>query len=181
MSRMLSMFVVAALTVLSNSAPSQQLPESLKSNGRPQVIIFYSVDCPICQQYVHTLNTLHKQYAGRVELQAILSEDIGKKQLTEFVLEYQVDFPLLYDKKGEWMSRLNPAVTPEVFLFNPSGLLVYQGAIDNWFYELGKYRPEPTEHYLMDALEATLGNQAFTPRKTEAIGCMIQHKKHPHH
>lgn len=71
-------------------------------------------------------------------------------------------------------NSLKATVTPEVFLIDAAGQLQYQGAIDNWFYELGKYRLNTTEQYLIDALTALNNGEQPPVRQTEAIGCFIQ-------
>ena len=52
--------------------------------------------------------------------------------------------------------------------------VIYRGAIDNWFYELGRYRLEITDHYLIDAINASLDGKKPALTKTEALGCFIQ-------
>jgi hypothetical protein len=61
-------------------------------------------------------------------------------------------------------------------LFDRSGNEIYRGAIDNWFFALGKYRNETTEHYLENAIQAMLDSRLPEIRKTEAVGCFIEKK-----
>jgi hypothetical protein len=82
------------------------------------------------------------------------------------------------------ISYLDAKVTPEVFLFDKEFELRYKGAIDNWFYELGKYRRVTSDHYLIDALQSVLGGEDPIIMETEAIGCLIQKPisvDHQHH
>jgi hypothetical protein len=62
--------------------------------------------------------------------------------------------------------------TPEVFLFDKSGVLRYHGAIDDNYDDPNAVR----SHYLRDALDAVLANKAPTTAKTPPVGCTIKWK-----
>lgn len=154
--------------------------QKMRPQGEPKVILFFGLECPICQKYVPELNRIYEEYSSRVDFEVITPEKSEAKLISKFTSEYDVNFPINIDKNGRTHS-LNPAVTPEVFLFDSTGKLIYQGAIDNWFYELGKYRTEPSEFYLRNALESILAGKKPNVEKTEAIGCLISaHFKHGH-
>ena len=65
-------------------------------------------------------------------------------------------------------------VTPEVFLTNPEGKTIYQGAIDNRAPELGQHRTVVTEHYLQDALNTFIRTGKVSIRTTKPVGCFIE-------
>jgi hypothetical protein len=77
--------------------------------------------------------------------------------------------------------KFGVTITPEVVVADASGQVLYQGAIDNWFYELGRYRQFITEHYLTDALDAIAAGKPVPVTRTEAVGCLIQMPAHHHH
>lgn len=91
-----------------------------------------------------------------------------------FAKDYNLKFPLYLDKKNRLLRQLQATTTPEVFLLDRKGIIQYRGAIDNWFYGLGKYRPASTEHYLTDALDAFLQGKAITVKETKPIGCVVE-------
>ena len=70
--------------------------------------------------------------------------------------------------------RLDAKTTPEVFILNDKNKILYQGAIDNLYYDIGKKRPEASIFYLKDALNSIINKQKITIQKTEAIGCDIE-------
>ncbi|MBX2957691.1 MAG: redoxin domain-containing protein [Cyclobacteriaceae bacterium] len=161
---------------ISPSAYSQKIVQK----ECPKVILFFGLECPICLKYVPELNLIYQEYSSRVEFEVVIPEKSEAKSIREFISEYNVTFPITKNKHRLTRS-LNPGVTPEVFLLDSKGKLVYQGAIDNWFYELGKYRSEPTEFYLRNALDSTLTGTVPRIEKTEAIGCVIStNLKHSH-
>lgn len=141
-----------------------------------EVFIFFNLSCPICQKYIHEINTITEEYRKEFDFKILVVEEVRRKELNSFTNEYGVKFFIEKANKND-IVRLNPSVTPEVFLFDNIGSLVYQGAIDNWFYELGKYRKEATEFFLKEALKALISGTNPSISKTEAIGCMIQKSK----
>lgn len=162
--------------IISSSAFAQKIVQK----ECPKVILFFGLQCPICLKYVPELNLIYQEYSSRAEFEVVIPEKSKAKLIREFISEYNVAFPITKDKNRLTRS-LNPGVTPEIFLLDSKGKLVYQGAIDNWFYKLGKYRSEPTEFYLRNALDSTLAGTVPGIEKTEAIGCVIStHLKHSH-
>jgi thiol-disulfide isomerase/thioredoxin len=151
-----------------------------------QVIIFMAFDCPITQKYMTTIKEIAQKYQSQqIFVVGYFPAGLSKKQESEFRQEYQVPEMIKFvdDKKHELTNKYAATITPEVVLIDKNQVLIYQGAIDNWFFELGRYRPEITAHYLTDAIEATLSGLQPPVKKTEAIGCFIQDtsKKTEHH
>jgi len=152
-----------------------------------QVAIFMAVDCPITQKYLNTIKEIANQFSNKpVQFVGYFPAGLTKKESTAFRTEYKIpqEIELIDDKKHEWTEMLDAKVTPEAFVIK-NKQVVYRGAIDNWFYELGRYRKEVTAHYLIDAIQAGLKNEKPTITETEALGCFIQRSEkteaHLHH
>ena len=153
-----------------------------------QVIIFMAVDCPITQKYMGAFKELATNYeAQQITVTGYFPAGLTKKEEKEFRAEYQIPtlIKLVDDKKGLITAKYSATITPEVVLIDKNQRVIYQGAFDNWFFELGRYRLEVTEHYLIDAIEAALKGEMPSITKTEAIGCFIQNaakpSEHQHH
>lgn len=126
-----------------------------------------------------TIKSLALQYQNQISVTGYFPAGLTRQSEKQFRKEYKIpDIIKLVDDKSHQMTvKLNASITPEVFLLSVTGEVLYSGAIDNWFFELGRYRPEITENYLIDAITATLNQKAPTVTKTTAIGCFIQNKK----
>jgi peroxiredoxin len=149
------------------------ISESHKSKA--VAFIFLGIDCPISQKYLLRLKNIRKKYTAlQLTMVGIIPEEKNNKELISFSEKYNITFPILTDKRLYITSWLNAEVTPEVFLFDSVGNKKYQGAIDNWYYELGHYRQGENENYLMDAIEAIINGADPKIKKTKAIGCLIQ-------
>jgi len=179
--------IIFLLLMTSFSTYSQHHHEATTEKKSPQVVIFMAVDCPITQKYMTSIKEIASQFAEKqVSVTGYFPAGLSKKQEGEFRSEYQIPklIRLVDDKKHEWTDKLNAKVTPEVFVIS-NDQVVYRGAIDNWFYELGRYRLEITDHYLIDAINASLEGRKPAVTETEALGCFIQRSEkkseHEHH
>lgn len=151
------------------------------------IAIFMAVDCPITQKYMNTIKEIANQYSNTsTRFVGYFPAGLTKKESTTFRNEYNIPktIELKDDTKHEWTEMLNAKVTPEVFVIKDKQIL-YRGAIDNWFYELGRYRKVVTAHYLIDAIQAGLNKVKPSIVETEALGCFIQRsekpEEHKHH
>ncbi|MFM9946711.1 MAG: redoxin domain-containing protein [Saprospiraceae bacterium] len=144
-----------------------------RSDDKPAVFIFLSTDCPICQKYSKTLRELASSYPS-VKFVGVMTKWEKPDAIRQFIREYELPFPVLQDKRHRFLVQLQANVTPEVFFFNESMELLYSGAIDNWFFALGKHRPASTENYLIEAIEAWSRGEAPKISRTTPIGCVIE-------
>ena len=137
------------------------------------IFIFIDPNCPISQKYIPTINLLVE--AHDLSVYGVQpNPGIDNAEIFKFKEEYEFRFPVINDTAQKLTYYLNASVTPEVFLLDNSGTIIYSGAIDNWFFDLGRYRKEATIHYLKEALDSNYGTLFSVNNKTKAIGCLIQ-------
>jgi hypothetical protein len=91
-----------------------------------------------------------------------------------FIKTYNLKIPAVLDPEFRLTKHTGALVTPEAFLADPFGEIIYRGAVDNWMYETGRKRPFPTEHYLRDAINSALAGKSPHPAETQAYGCLIE-------
>ena len=163
-----------SLISLTFSEGQSQISFEKAPRGKLLVFVFLSTDCPISQNYISELNRIAEKYSSEIVLKGIIPGKIKKKDLEFFKTEYQVKFKLAADRNYKMVDKLNGKTTPEVFLYNSLGLLKYEGAIDNWYYELGKHRQEPSQQYLIEAIEDLMNGKDPRQPRTQAVGCIIQ-------
>lgn len=138
-------------------------------------IVFLATDCPISQKYIGELKNIDSLFQAKVSVKGIIPGKVKQKEIDQFISEYQIDFPVVTDADYTLVKKYHATITPEVFLVNDRNHIYYQGAIDNWFFDLGKYRQHITEHYLIDAINAVLEGQSLVVKRTESVGCVIQY------
>lgn len=77
--------------------------------------------------------------------------------------------PYLLDE-GKLVTAFGATRTPEVFLFNPKGELVYKGAMED-----NPAKPsESKTMYLSEAVNNLISGKAIDPATTRSIGCSIK-------
>lgn len=90
--------------------------------------------------------------------------------MQERARERGFQFPYVVDDTSGVAKAFGATRTPEVFLFDAAGKLVYHGAIDD-----NAREPEKVEkHYLAEALRAVAAGKPVPVAKTKAIGCTIK-------
>lgn len=138
--------------------------------------IFMTPDCPLCQGYAATLNVLADTFAGKnIRLIGIIPGDSYKpEEIRSFKTNYKLRFEVISDPGFVYTSRFNAKVTPEVFVTDAAGTVLYSGRVDDWMYETGKKRLQPTEHNLRDVLTAIANGEKRTFVNTQALGCIIE-------
>ncbi len=79
-------------------------------------------------------------------------------------------FPYVVDETSDMARAFGASHTPEVFLFDASGKLVYHGAIDD-----NAHEEKAVEHrWLEEAVTAVQNGQAVPVAETKALGCGIK-------
>ncbi len=149
--------------------------DSIKKADQLHVFLFLGTDCPISQKYVHTLKSLYNTFP-EVTFYGIIPHHFNEKEIKTYQEDYEIPFQLYRDAHNSIAKIFSATITPEAFLIDSQGTVYYQGAIDNWFYALGKNRPKATEHYLKRAIEEVSALQTVTTPRTDAIGCLIEMK-----
>ncbi|MGD0061245.1 MAG: thioredoxin family protein [Verrucomicrobiia bacterium] len=78
-------------------------------------------------------------------------------------------FPYVVDATSDVARAFGATRTPEAFLFDKDGKLVYHGAIDD-----SKEADQVTKHFLQDAIDAALAGKAVPVAETKFVGCSIK-------
>jgi hypothetical protein len=78
-------------------------------------------------------------------------------------------FPYVVDATSEVAVAFGASKTPEVFLFDKDGKLVYHGAVDD-----NRDAPKVAQNYLKDAITAVANGKPVTTGETKAVGCGIK-------
>ena len=79
-------------------------------------------------------------------------------------------FPYVVDGSSDVGRAFGATHTPEVYLFDAGGKLVYHGAVDDNAHEEGAVK----QHWLVDAVDAVAAGRAVPVAETKAMGCGIK-------
>jgi hypothetical protein len=83
-----------------------------------------------------------------------------------------MQIPYVVDETSNVARAFGATVTPEAFLFDARGKLVYHGTVDD-----NLKQPEQVQkRYLKDALEAVAAGKAPAVPETKSLGCSIKYR-----
>jgi hypothetical protein len=125
-------------------------------------------DCPIANQFAPEIHRIVAAYPT-VEFRMVY-EDAGDAE--RHAKEYGFSAPVVVDRDRSIAKRLGATITPEAVV-TVGGEVRYRGRIDDRYYDLGKWRFQPTTQDLRDALDDVLAGRRVRVAETKAIGCSI--------
>jgi thiol-disulfide isomerase/thioredoxin len=139
------------------------------------VLIFMTNECPITNSYIPEINRIAADYGVRkIAFYAVYPDPtISIPAIRKHARDFGLNMPLIPDPAHDLVHRVGATVTPEAAVLERSGKLVYLGRIDDWYVDIGKRRPEPTQRYLRQALDAVLGGKPVATRFVNPVGCSI--------
>lgn len=181
--------LASKLLPLGAQAPDFHLPDVVSgktvsledfAGKKAFLVIFLSRGCPFVVHVQQELARLGQDYSGKgVGIVAIGANDVtthpndSPDNLKQQVQEQGFSFPVLYDESQETAKAYTAIRTPDIFLFDGSGKLVYRGQLDD-------SRPNndlPVDgRDLRAALDAVLAGQPVPAEQKPSIGCTIKWK-----
>jgi len=145
----------------------------------PVLIMFICNHCPYVIHVKSELARIGRDYAGKVAIIAISSNDVAyaaedsPKKLKEMAEALSLSFPLCYDESQDVALSFTAACTPDIFLFDKDRRLAYRGQIDG-------SRPGNTVPVdgrdLRAAMDALLKGGRPLADQRPATGCNIKWK-----
>ena len=138
------------------------------------VVIFLGTECPINNAYLPRLAELHKAYSPRgVAFVAINSNSQDTPvRMAKHAREFGIPFPVLKDTANVVADQFGARRTPEVFVLDGAGKILYQGRIDDQ-YGRGFVRSAPTRRDLAESLDEILAGKPVSQPLTQVAGCPI--------
>ena len=146
---------------------------SLKSltgkNGA--VLIFISVQCPVSNGYNERMEKLAEDYKARgvnvIGINSNVTEPAAA--VKAHASEKHFTFTVLKDDGNKIADRLGATRTPEAYVINAGGKLVYHGRIDN-----SQNTANITSNDLRQALDELLAGKPISKTGGAAFGCTIK-------
>lgn len=136
------------------------------------VIMFISTRCPYCQGYNGRKKTIAEQFGpkgvGFIGINSNKTEP--EDEVAKHTAEHQLPFPVLKDADNKVADLYLAERTPEIFVVNAKGLLVYHGRIDENYQDETKVESPD----LISTLNELLSGKELTRKETKAFGCSIK-------
>jgi len=179
----------SAMVSLGTKAPGFTLPDTVSGKqvsffdvkGKiGTVIMFICNHCPFVKHVNRELVKLANEYAGKgIGFAAISSNDANNypedspSKMKEVGLQLKYPFPYLYDETQEVAKAYKAACTPDFFIYNSNGYLIYRGQLDDS--RPGNEIPV-TGKDIRHTLDCLLNNQPVPAEQRPSIGCNIKWK-----
>jgi thiol-disulfide isomerase/thioredoxin len=181
----------SVMVELGTVAPPFALPDAVtgRAVGRDDVatetgllVMFLCVHCPYVKHVEEELARIGKDYAGRIGMVAISSNDVeAYPQDAPSEMKLQAErlgftFPYLYDATQEVAREYEAACTPDFFLFDRDLRLVYRGQLDGSRPRRGDAGNDlpVTGEDLRGAMDAVIAGKRPDPNQRQSIGCNIK-------
>ena len=172
-------------------APDFSLPDSQGKThslgdfkGKYVVLEWFNPGCPFVQKHYRSDNmqNLQKEFTGKgVVWLTIDSSAPGKEgyltpsEANKQVAEWKIDSTaLLLDPNGKVGHEYGATNTPHMYVIDPSGKLIYSGAIDD--------KPstdledvKTANNYVKEALEEAMAGKPVATPTSRAYGCSIKY------
>ncbi|HEX8355085.1 MAG TPA: thioredoxin family protein [Pyrinomonadaceae bacterium] len=168
-----------AALAIGAAAPDFTLPDadgkqhslaSLKGKAGT-LILFVATQCPYSNAYNARMAKLAEDYRAKgfnvVGINSNSTEPAA--EVKQHAADNGLTFTILKDAGNQVADRYDAQVTPEAYLLDASGKLVYHGRIDN-----SRTGYLITSAELRDAIEATLAGKPVEKSGAKAFGCSIK-------
>lgn len=141
------------------------------------LVVFTCNSCPWVKAWEERMVAIGNEYTEKgIGVVFVNSNDPSKKDEDGFDVmqaraeEYGMQFAYAVDATSDVARAFGATRTPEAFLFDADGELVYHGTIDD-----NAQKPkEVSKTYLRDALDAVVAGNEVPTAETKALGCTIK-------
>jgi thioredoxin-related protein len=146
-------------------------------NKKGLLVMFSCNTCPVVRAYQSRTNEVCK-YAKDKQIGVILlnsneayrTNGDSYSDMKSYASKQSYNWPYVVDDNSAMANAFGASRTPECFLFNADGKLVYQGAIDD-----NQNGPdEVTRKHLVVAMDEMLAGKDVSVKKTRSVGCSIK-------
>jgi hypothetical protein len=153
-------------------------------HGKTVVLEWFNPGCPFVRAS-HTVGSL-KGLASKESTEGVVwiainsggsgKQGFGADATRKATTEYGMQHPVLLDETGSVGHAYGAERTPQLYVINPEGRLVYRGAIDNSPDGEGQ-SPEGGKlvNYVASALQAIRTGGTVDPAETKAYGCGVKY------
>jgi peroxiredoxin len=153
--------------------------------GKYVVLEWFNPECPFVKKHYGSGNMqkLQAEFTGKgvvwltmdsnaPGLEGYLTADQANAKMAEWKTKQSA---LVLDPDGKAGRSYGAKNTPHMFVINPEGKIVYEGAIDS------KATPNPSDianstNYVKVALEESMGGKPVSNANTKPYGCSVKYK-----
>ncbi|MGH7900270.1 MAG: thioredoxin family protein [Thermodesulfobacteriota bacterium] len=150
------------------------------SNFKDKIVIleWLNPDCPFVQRHYksNTMTSLASNYSdnGVVWLAINSTHTMNKDDDKKWVEKHSLQYPILDDSSGNVGKLYGAKTTPNMFIIDKSGTLIYAGAIDD---DPDGSKGENKVNYVEKALKEVITGNPVSISETKPYGCSVKYSK----
>ena len=143
-------------------------------NGKCVLIVFMCNHCPYVIPKIQTLIDIQNEFVDSLNIVAINSNDATDypedsfEKMTEYAHSWGLNFDYLYDQTQKTALDFGAVCTPDLFLFDSDGGLIYHGCIDP------EHRAVSDGRTLKEVLNQFLNHAKVATEQLPSLGCSIK-------
>ena len=147
--------------------------------GKTVVLEWANPECPFWAYHYETKNTmvdLAKKYRDKnvVWLAVNSTNHTTAEANLEYAQKHEVPYPILDDRSGRVGRLYGARTTPHIFIIDPEGRIVYNGAVDSA--PMGKVAEgSSVVNYVDQALAQMTAGQEISTATTPPYGCSVKY------
>lgn len=149
--------------------------DAMKENGL--LVMFSCNTCPVVHKYEsRTVESCKKALDNKIGVVLLNSNEAYREKgdsyddMKDYARKLSYGWNYVVDDKSSMADAFGATRTPEVFLFDKSGKLVYHGAID----DNSNGPDEVTRKHLSIAIDELKAGKAVSVNNTKSVGCTIK-------
>ena len=161
---------VAAFT-LPSTADNKPVTVGNWKDAKATVVLFMSARCPVSNAYNGRMKAIAANYAAKgVRVYGVNANSTETAtEIAAHAKKQGFGFPVLQDAGNKIADRFTAGVTPEAYVIDAKGSLVYWGRVDD-----SQDAANVTKSDLKLALDAVLAGKPVPAATTRAFGCSIK-------
>lgn len=185
-----------SLPAAANVLPGQKAPDFTISDthgktyslsaekGKFVVLEWFNYDCPFIRKHYNSGNmqALQKKYTAKGVLWFSINSSAPGKQgnyppeaINRMAKERGTASTAIFlDPDGRIGKMYGAKTTPHMFVINPKGVLVYEGALDS-IASTDVADVSRADNYVADALDAAMAGRAVAVAMTKSYGCSVKY------
>jgi peroxiredoxin len=168
---------IVSTTVKMKNVDESQVSIADVAGAKGTLVLFTCNACPFVKAWEERIATLGNQFRAKgIGVIAVNSNDPSVNgedsfaRMQERARNRGFEFPYAVDAGSRVAQSMGATRTPEAFLFDAKGKLVYHGVID----DNAHAADDVEQHYLRDALQALVDGTEVAVKTTKALGCTIK-------
>ncbi len=151
--------------------------------GKWIVLEWFNKDCPYVKKHysVGNMQKIQKAYAEKATWLTVISSAKGKQghlnpaEAVKVATENKsAAKAILLDEEGVMGRAYGAKTTPQMFIINPEGIVVYAGAIDDNDSANSNVIPK-SKNFVMTALDSALAGKPIETATTRPYGCSVKY------